>query len=66
MVPLAALWLPIVVSAVIVFVASSIMHMLLPYHKSANFPTRTKPSPHCARPLSSAASMSFLSAPTRT
>ncbi len=34
MVPLAALWLPIVVSAVFVFVASSIMHMLLPYHRS--------------------------------
>ncbi len=31
--PLSALWLPIVLSAVIVFVASSIMHMLLPYHK---------------------------------
>jgi len=29
-----ALWLPIVLSAVIVFVASSIMHMVLPYHKS--------------------------------
>lgn len=34
MVPLSALWLPIVLSAVIVFVASSIMHMLLPYHRS--------------------------------
>ncbi len=34
MVPLAALWLPIVLSAVIVFIASSIMHMLLPYHQS--------------------------------
>jgi hypothetical protein len=34
MVPLTALWLPIVVSAVIVFIASSIMHMLLPYHHS--------------------------------
>ena len=34
MVPLAALWLPILLSAVIVFVASSIMHMLLPYHRS--------------------------------
>jgi hypothetical protein len=34
MVPLSELWLPIVLSAVIVFVASSIMHMLLPYHKS--------------------------------
>ena len=33
-VPLTALWLPIVVSAVIVFVASSIMHMVLPYHRS--------------------------------
>jgi hypothetical protein len=30
---LAALWLPIVLSAVIVFVGSSIMHMLLPYHR---------------------------------
>ena len=34
MVPLSALWLPIVLSAIIVFVASSIMHMLLPYHRS--------------------------------
>ncbi len=34
MVPLAALWLPIILSAVIVFVASSIMHMLLTYHHS--------------------------------
>ncbi|HEV2491116.1 MAG TPA: hypothetical protein VGT03_15025 [Candidatus Acidoferrales bacterium] len=34
MVPLTQLWLPILLSAVIVFVASSIMHMLLPYHKS--------------------------------
>lgn len=33
MVPLAALWLPIVVAAVIVFIASSIMHMVLPYHR---------------------------------
>jgi hypothetical protein len=30
---LAALWLPILLSAVIVFIASSIMHMLLPYHR---------------------------------
>lgn len=29
---LSMLWLPIVLSAVIIFVASSIMHMLLPYH----------------------------------
>jgi hypothetical protein len=34
MVPLAVLWLPIVLSAVIIFVASSLMHMLLKYHQS--------------------------------
>jgi hypothetical protein len=34
MVPLASLWLPIVVAAVIVFVASSILHMVLTYHRS--------------------------------
>jgi hypothetical protein len=34
MVPVTALWLPILLSAVIVFVASSIIHMVLPYHKS--------------------------------
>ena len=34
MVPLATLWLPILLSAVIVFVASSLMHMLLKYHQS--------------------------------
>jgi len=33
MTPLSALWLPIVLSAVIVFVASSILHMVLPYHR---------------------------------
>lgn len=32
MVPLASLWLPILISAVIVFVLSSIIHMVLPYH----------------------------------
>lgn len=30
----AALWLPILLSAVIVFIASSIMHTVLPYHNS--------------------------------
>jgi len=30
---LAALWLPIVLSTVIVFFASSVIHMLLPYHR---------------------------------
>jgi hypothetical protein len=34
MVPLASLWLPIVVSAVIVFLASWIIHMFLPLHRS--------------------------------
>ena len=33
MVPLTALWLPILLSAIVVFVASSIMHMVLPYHR---------------------------------
>jgi hypothetical protein len=33
-VPLLSLWLPILLSAVIVFIASSILHMVLPFHKS--------------------------------
>jgi hypothetical protein len=33
MTPLLSLWLPILLSAVLVFVASSIIHMLLPWHK---------------------------------
>lgn len=33
MTTLAALWLPILVSAVIVFVASSLLHMATPWHK---------------------------------
>jgi hypothetical protein len=34
MVPLTALLLPILIAAVIVFVASSLVHMVLPYHRS--------------------------------
>jgi hypothetical protein len=34
MAPVMFLWTPIVLSAVIVFVASSIMHMVLPYHRN--------------------------------
>ena len=34
MTPLFALWLPILLSAVIVFVVSSVIHMALPWHKS--------------------------------
>ncbi len=33
-VPVMSLWLPILLSAVLVFVASSIIHMMLPYHRS--------------------------------
>ena len=34
MVPLSALWLAILAAAVLVFIASSLVHMVLPYHKS--------------------------------
>ncbi|HVU31847.1 MAG TPA: hypothetical protein VHE61_00335 [Opitutaceae bacterium] len=34
MITLASLWLPILLSAVFVFVASSIVHMALPWHRS--------------------------------
>ena len=34
MVPLVELWLPIVLATVFVFVASAVLHMLLPYHRN--------------------------------
>ena len=34
MVALTALWLPILLSAVVVFVVSSVIHMLLPWHRN--------------------------------
>jgi len=34
MVPLLSLWLPILLSAVLVFIASSVIHMVLTYHRS--------------------------------
>ncbi len=34
MVPVLSLWVPILLSAAIVFVASSIIHMVLPFHRS--------------------------------
>ncbi len=34
MIPLTALWLPIVLSAVVVFAASAVLHMVLPLHRS--------------------------------
>ena len=44
MISLTALWLPILLSAVIVFVASSLIHMVLPWHKSdfAKMPNEDK------------------------
>ncbi|MGE5412595.1 MAG: hypothetical protein ACM3NW_00345 [Syntrophomonadaceae bacterium] len=42
MVSLSALWLPILVSGVIVFVASSIIHMALTYHRSDCDPLATE------------------------
>ena len=33
MVPIPSLWLPILLSAVFVFIASSLLHMLLPFHR---------------------------------
>ena len=34
MVTIASLWLPILLSAVVVFVASFVVHMLVPFHRS--------------------------------
>jgi hypothetical protein len=34
MIPITTLWLPILIGAVLVFVASSVIHMLLPYHRN--------------------------------
>jgi hypothetical protein len=44
MVPIVSLWLPILLSAVFVFVASSIVHMALPYHRTdyATLPSETE------------------------
>jgi hypothetical protein len=36
--PFGSLWLPVIVSAVVVFVASSVLHMVLKYHKSDHNP----------------------------
>ncbi len=34
MIPILSLWMPILVSAVLVFIASSVIHMLLRYHRN--------------------------------
>ena len=49
----------IVLSAVIVFVASSIMHMVLPYHKKDynQLPDEARSAPPCKPPILSAACM---------
>ena len=36
--PIGSLWLPVIVSAVVIFVASSIIHMALKYHKADHKP----------------------------
>jgi hypothetical protein len=46
MTPLASLWLPILLSAVFVFIASSIIHMVLKYHASDR---RALPNEEAAR-----------------
>ena len=52
MVPLVDLWLPILLSAVLVFVASSILHMVIPIHRGdfGKLPERTRCSRRCAPP----------------
>ena len=63
MMSLAALWLPILLSAVFVFVVSSILHMVLPIHrsdfkklpdedKSATPSAAPRPGNTCSRPRS--------------
>ena len=44
MVPIASLWLPILLSAVFVFFVSYVIHMLLPYHRTdfAKLPSETE------------------------
>jgi len=52
MTALTALWLPILLSAVIVFIASSLIHMVLPWHKG-DYPRMEKEDAFCdaVRPL---------------
>ena len=44
MIPILSLWAPILLSAVIVFVVSAVIHMVLPYHRSdfAKLPAETE------------------------
>ena len=67
MVSLSALWLPILLSAVIVFVASSIMHAVLTTIKAtaSKFPMRPTFSPPSARLACSGATITSLLARTR-
>lgn len=43
MVPILSLWLPIIVAAVLVFVASSLIHMVLKYHANDYGPVPDEP-----------------------
>jgi len=67
MVSITALWLPILLAAVIVFVASSLVHMVLKYHQSdcKQPPKKTRFSPPCAPPACNAASTCSPIAPTK-
>jgi hypothetical protein len=52
MVPILSLWLPILVASVLVFVASSIIHMVLKYHANDYRPVPDEPAAATAlRPL---------------
>jgi len=61
MVPLTDLWLPIALAAVIVFVASSILHMALPWHRGdyRRLPAEDETMPRCASSLFRPATTSF-------
>ncbi|MFQ5717948.1 MAG: hypothetical protein ACE5IK_00225 [Acidobacteriota bacterium] len=52
MIALTSLVLPILLSAVLVFVVSSIIHMVLPYHRGdfSQLPAEDDPEAHLRRP----------------
>ena len=67
MTPMTALWLPILLSSVIVFIASSIIHMALPWHKS-DYPKMAKEEQFmdAVRPLSIPPGDYFVPRPANT
>ena len=42
MATITALWMPILLSAVVVFMISAVIHMMTPWHKGEYPPCRTK------------------------